>query len=286
MLTRRRFLAVAAATAAVGAGIGIGACGSGGGPDRTRIRYGDHDDAFGDLWVPADAIGSLPVVVVVHGGFWTDDVGLDVMDDLAEALTESGYAAWNIEYRRVGGGGGYPATFDDVAAAVDHLSSIDDDRLDLERVGIVGHSAGGHLATWIAARSVLPGDAPWADPVVRPRVAVSQAGVLDLVDCAEQGLGGTACPDLLGGGPDDVPERYAVTSPTELVPIGVPVVAVHGDADGVVPVRQSQRYVDAAAAAGDDATVRIIEGANHFVHADPDSDAWAAALDALDTHLR
>lgn len=291
-IARRTFLAAAAAS--LGA-VGVAACAdrSGGGDagdevrspssdiERTRIPYGEDDETFADLWAPAGATGSLRVVVLIHGGFWRQQFGLDLMDGLAASAAGAGYAVWNIEYRRVGGAGGYPETFDDVAAAVDHLADLDDARLDLDRVAVVGHSAGGHLAGWVASRHVLDDDAPWADPRVRPVVAFPQAGVLDLVGCAENRVGGSACPDLVGGGPDEFPERYARTSPLALVPTGVPVIALHGDADSIVPLRQSETYVAAATDAGDPAELVVIDGADHFAMIDPDHEAWQAVLDRL-----
>ncbi len=285
MLSRRRFLA---ATAAAGA---LAACGDDATPTATatggagmateRIRYGDEEDQVADLWVPADPTQPVPVVVLVHGGFWLQQFALDLMDGLAESLADAGYAAWNIEYRRVGGAGGYPQTFDDVAAAVDHLATLDDPRLDITKVAVVGHSAGGHLAAWVASRGALPADAPWAGPAVRPLVAFPQAGVLDLVSCAEERVGGSACPDLLRGSPAQEPEHYALTSPIDLLPIGIPVVAVHGTSDGNVPLAQSEAYVAAAVAAGDPAELVVIEGADHFDMNDPAHPAWTAILDRL-----
>lgn len=297
-LARRAFLGLCAA-------LGLGAaCASNGAPEpgagpvdigdgdgqlgtRERIVYGDHDVAYGDLWLPAGDDRVL-VVVLIHGGFWRQQFALDLMDGLAESLVAQGYAAWNIEYRRVGGGGGFPETFLDVAAAVDHLATLDGPtgaRLDLDRVAVVGHSAGGHLAGWVASRHVLPADAPGADPRVRPVVAFPQAGVLDLVGCAENDVGGSACPDLLGATPDEAPEIYAATSPLALLPIGVPVIAVHGTRDGIVPPAQSERYVAAATDAGDPAELATVAGADHFDVIDPDHEAWRIVLDRLTSHL-
>lgn len=291
LLARRRFLQVCAAVLA-GAGA---ACGSGDGADEqagdaavpspSRRTYGDHDDAFGDLWLPSGGGSPFPAVILVHGGFWRAQHGLDLMDGLASSIASAGWAAWNIEYRRVGAGGGYPETFDDVAAAVDHLAGADLS-IDLDRVAIVGHSAGGHLAVWAASRGSLEPGTDWADPLVRPGLAVSQGGVLDLVDCAAQLLGGSACPDLVGGMPADVPERYARTSPAALVPADATVVAVHGTADAIVPLRQSERYVAAAEAAGGRARLRTVAGADHFHLIDPDHEAWAVVLAELEGHLR
>ena len=283
-LARRRFLQVVAAAVA-GAGCGSGSdaverAEGAGVPAPTRLRYGDHDAAFGDLWLPSDPAGRVPVVVLIHGGFWRDSFGLDLMDGLAASVAATGWAAWNIEYRRVGGGGGYPETFDVVAAAIDHLADVDAP-VDLDRVALVGHSAGGQLAVWAAGRTSLPSGADWADPPVRPRLAVSQAGVLDLVDCAETGLGSGACVDLLGGTPTDVPDRYARTSPVALVPADAPVFALHGTADANVPLSQTERYVVAAEAAGGVVGVQVLEGVDHFDVIDPDHDAWSVVLDEL-----
>lgn len=287
-LSRRRFLQLGAGALAAAAT----ACGDGPSPtDRAdeagvpapeRLAYGDHDDAYGDLWLPSGMQAEAPVVVLVHGGFWRTGFGLDLMDGLAASVAEAGWAAWNIEYRRVGGGGGYPETFDDVAAAVDHLREVAP-ALDLERVAVVGHSAGGHLAAWAASRSSLPPGAPWADPKVRPLLAVAQAGVLDLVGCADAGLGGTACPDLVGGRPGAVPARYALTSPLLLLPVKTRVVAVHGTDDAIVPVAQSERYVAAAEASGTRAALRTIAGADHFDVIDPAHEAWQVVLDEATT---
>ena len=214
------------------------------------IPYAPGPHRFGELTLPAGP--PRGVVVVVHGGFWRHAYDLSLGRPLAADLAAAGLAAWNVEYRRVGGGGGWPATFDDVAAAVDALAGPVHEAagggLPLDRVVALGHSAGGQLAAWLAARPGLPPDAPGAHPRVTLRGAVSQAGVLDLVDAAERGLGQGAVVDLLGGPPDAVPDRYALASPIARVPIGVPVLGVHGTADDRVPVRQTERF---AAASGD-----------------------------------
>lgn len=237
-----------------------------------RRAYGSHPSQFGELTLPDTEVRG--VVVIVHGGFWRQAYGLELGRALARDLVVAGVAAWNVEYRRVGGGGGWPATFEDVAAAVDLLAGQD---LPLERVVAVGHSAGGHLATWLAARPGLPSGAPGAAPAVRLRGVVSQAGVLDLVDAAERGVGGQAAPDLLGGRPADVPERYALASPIARLPLGVPVVCVHGTVDVNVPLRQSERFV---AAAGADAELVTLPGVDHMSVIDPTTAAWAACRDA------
>jgi acetyl esterase/lipase len=249
-------------------------------PEPWRIAYGDHPSQFGELTLPAGP--PRAVVVVVHGGFWRQRYGLELGRPLAADLAAVGYAAWNVEYRRVGVEGGWPATFDDVAAAVDVLAGPAAGSLPLDRAVAVGHSAGGQLATWLAARPGLPADAPGAAPAVRLRGVVSQAGVLDLVDAERQGVGSGAAADLLGGGPDEVPDRYALASPAARLPIGVPVVCVHGTADVNVPIRQSERFV---AAAGDEAELVPLPGADHFAVIDPTSAAWKACRDGVERLL-
>jgi acetyl esterase/lipase len=249
-------------------------------PEPRRIAYGDHSSQFGELTLPAGP--PRAVVVVVHGGFWRQRYGLELGRPLAADLAAVGYAAWNVEYRRVGGEGGWPATFDDVAAAVDVLAGPAAGLLPLDRVVAVGHSAGGQLATWLAARPGLPADAPGAAPAVCLRGVVSQAGVLDLVDAERNGVGNGAASDLLGGGPDDVPDRYALASPVERLPLGVPVVCVHGTADLNVPIRQSERFV---AAAGEEAELVTLPGADHFAVIDPASAVWKACRDGVERLL-
>lgn len=244
------------------------------------VAYGGHDDQVGDLRVPGGAAAGAgwPVVVLVHGGFWREAYRRDLMTPLADDLVARGYASWNVEYRRVGGAGGWPTTLTDVAASVDHLAAIGEVPLDLDRVAIVGHSAGGHLALWVAGRSRLPSDAPGAGARVEPCAVVAQAAVADLATATE--LSGGAVLELLGGGPDTHPERYAVADPVRLVGHRRPVLLAHGRADDTVPVSQSERYLDAARAAGDPAELLVLPG-GHFDVIDPGSELWAGAVDFL-----
>jgi acetyl esterase/lipase len=199
------------------------------------------------------------------------------MTPLARDLASRDFAAWNIEYRRVGQeGGGWPGTLVDAAAALDALADIDG--IDASRVVTVGHSAGGQLAVWLAGRARVPVGLPGAGPRVRPCAAASQAGILDLVRGAVDRRCGGACRALLGGGPEDVPERYAAASPAALLPLGVPQFLVHGLVDELVPPSQSRDYAGAARAAGDEIELIELPGTDHFDVIEPRDPSWAAIV--------
>ncbi len=233
-----------------------------------RSEYGAHHAQFGELYRPTEATYA-GTVVIVHGGFWRAKYGLALGRPLANDLAARGYVAWNLEYRRVGDGGGWPATFDDIAQGIDHLSTLD---VDTSGVVAVGHSAGGHLAVWAAGRST---------PTVRLTGAVSQAGVLDLAVAQDTGVGAGAAADLLGGTPAEVPDRYRLADPIQRLPLEVPVLCVHAQGDVNVPIAQSTAYVRAA---GGSAALREVAG-DHFTLIDPTTPAWAAARDALPSLL-
>ncbi len=216
-----------------------------------------------DLYLPAGDVPH-PVVVVLHGGSWRARYGKIVMAAACADLAARGAAVWNVEYRRVGRGqgGGWPATFDDVAAAIDFLPSVARGRLLLDDVRVVGHSAGGQLAIWAASRGGITRVAALAAP-------------LDL------GVAGADIQALLGGSPDEVPERYAAADPMQLLPLGIPTLLVHGEEDATVPVVRSRRYAEAARAAGDQ--VELVEPVpgHHRVYLDPRSGAWKSAAEWL-----
>jgi acetyl esterase/lipase len=238
-------------------------------PQGERIEYGEDPSQFGELSRPNGT--PKGVVVVIHGGFWKAAYDLSLGRPLARSLVEHGWVAWNIEYRRVGNGGGAPRTLDDVAAAVDTLAGHD---VHLDRVIGLGHSAGGHLATWAASRSRY---AAWPAKVELTGV-VSQAGVLDLSSAYVEALGGGAVEAFLGHppGPDD-----ASVDPLHQIPLGVPVHCVHGIGDDVVPIAQSRDYVRAATDAGARAELTEIQG-DHFVVIDPATHAWRQTIEILD----
>jgi acetyl esterase/lipase len=228
-----------------------------------RHSYGAHRSQRADLYLP-DCDGPFPVAIAIHGGYWQARYTKRLEKPVAVDLTRRGLAVWNIEYRRLGQGGGWPNTFDDVAAAVDLLAELRDPRLDLSAVTVFGHSAGGQLALWATARK---------DGAVRIGAVCAQAAVCDMV------AGGNAARQLMGGAPDEVPERYAQADPMQLVPLGVPILLVHGAADATVPVKRSRRFAEAARAAGDD--VQLIEPnpGGHRAHVDPRSEAWHVAAE-------
>ena len=243
--------------------------------DARTISYGDDPSQYGELTLPDGT--PRGVVVVIHGGFWKAGYDLSLGRPLASSLAERGWAAWNLEYRRVGppgsgGGGGTPTTLDDVAAGIDRLADLD---LDTSTVVTLGHSAGGHLATWAASRGRF---ARWADGVDVTAV-ISLAGVLDLRAAHDERLGGGAVEAFLGHapGPGDAP-----VDPRQQVPLDVPVWCVHGGADPNVPIGQSRGYVQAATAAGARAELVEVEG-DHFVVIDTGSQAWTQTLAILDT---
>lgn len=236
-------------------------------------RYGSHPSQRADLYLPAGA-GPHPVIVLIHGGSWHKRYGRLVMRGLAADLLRRGWAVWNIEYRRLGEGGGWPATFADVAGAIDHLRRLDAP-LDLDGVTLIGHSAGGHLALWAAGRGRLAPGAPGAGPLIEPRRVVGQAPVADLAG-AYRLWGGGAVRALMGGSPERLPERYAVGDPIELLPLAMPTLLVHGTEDSTVSLELSRTYARRARAAG--GAVELFEVAGpaggHRAHIDPRGDAW------------
>jgi acetyl esterase/lipase len=221
--------------------------------DMERIAYGSDPSQFAELTRPSGA--SRGVVVVIHGGFWRAQYDLSLGRPLAASLAEEGWTAWNLEYRRVGNGGGWPQTPDDVSAGIDKLAEVD----------------GLDLAVWAAGRQRLQ---PWTDAKVPVTAAVSQAGVLDLAGAASLGAG--AVEAFLGRPVDQVPDA----DPTGQVPLDVPVRCVHGRDDSTVPISQSEAYVAAATDAGADATLTPVDG-DHFVVIDPRSEAWATTVRLL-----
>ncbi|CAA9536948.1 MAG: hypothetical protein AVDCRST_MAG30-4323 [uncultured Solirubrobacteraceae bacterium] len=236
-----------------------------------RHRYGRHRSQYAELFRPGEVDSGAgsppPVAVVVHGGFWKARYGRKLMHPICADLAARGWAAWNLEYRRLGrlNGGGFPATLDDVAAGIDALAAVEG--VDRSRVVAIGHSAGGHLATWSATREA---------PAVPVTAVVSQAGVVDLRLASELRLSNGVVHRFLGGTPEQRPERYAAASPARRLPLGVPILLTHGGRDVNVPPVISERFHEAALAAGDRSELVLLPDEDHFGHIQPGNPLWDA----------
>jgi acetyl esterase/lipase len=223
-----------------------------------RIAYGSQPRQFGDLRVPAGH-GPFPVAILLHGGCWQAEYDLEYFAHLADVLARDGIATWNVEYRGLGDdGGGWPGTFADVAAGAAHLRTLARTHpLDLQRVVLVGHSAGGQLALHLAAARNVS--------TLELRGVVALAGIVDLREyAAGTGSCNQSVVPLLGGAPSEVPGRYAATSPIERLPIGVPMRLLIGTRDTIVPPASNERFAARARERGDDVALEVIEGAGHF----------------------
>ncbi len=253
-------------------------------PPGTRIAYGALPDQFGELRLPPGP-GPHPVAVLIHGGCWLQEFDYVYFRHLAAAVTKLGIATWTIEYRRVAGAGGWPMTFLDVADAIDHLRNLGDIYpLDLQRVVAIGHSAGGHLALWSATRDRLTPESELYRPF--PLAIHGVIGLAPIADLSAYRVGPTqschgAVDSLMGGPPEEHPDRYADASPSARLPIGAPMVLVSGAQDTIVTTRGVRAFADAAIAAGDRARLERIDGAGHFEPSVPFAAAWAAVQEAL-----
>jgi len=236
-----------------------------------KIGYGRGEFQFGELYRP-EGKGPHPAAVVIHGGYWRARYDLRHIGHFCAALAKAGIAAWSLEYRRIGNaGGGFPGTFDDVRTGAAHLQEIATRHaLDLKRVAVTGHSAGGHLALWLGKQHALAS-----------RGVVALAPVADLRTAWRLRLSNNAAEELLGGSPESVPERYRVASPMEMLPLGARQRVIHGDRDDVVPPDISRAYVKAARASGDDCVLIEPKGAGHFELIDPEAEAFDLVRDEL-----
>ena len=250
-----------------------------------RIAYGPHRSQRCELWIPHGAAPADDhrVCVLVHGGSWQAKFGKWTMWAVAADLVSRGWAVWNVEYRRTGtpaDAGGWPATFADAALGLDRLADVMAP-IDLDRVVVVGHSAGGQLALWLAGPR---NDGPAGPSRVRLRAAVSQAGVNAMADAWEAGGPVEA---VIGGTPTSVPERYRAIDPVMQVPLTVPVLLVHGSDDDTVLLARSEAFAYAARAAGDDVELVVPagKGGTHRAHVNVDSDAWAVVPPWLDARV-
>jgi acetyl esterase/lipase len=264
-------------------------------PDATAA-YGDRPDQVIDLWAPRAAERPAPLAVLLHGGAWRAAYDRAHLAPFAGALATQGFAVASVEYRRgrgepdTGAAGRWPETLDDVAAAIDAVPALAARTLggavvDPGRFVLAGHSAGGHLALWAAARHLLPPDCAWRRPSPTGlRGVLAIAPIADFTTALELRVCGDAVRQLLGG--DLSPTRLALTDPARLVPSGVPTTVLHGTSDAVVPPAVSAAFGTATAAAGRPVRLRMVPGAGHFEPVTPGTEASGAALAALHRLVR
>ncbi|MFC8290152.1 alpha/beta hydrolase family protein [Streptomyces sp. NPDC057242] len=262
-------------------------------PDATAA-YGDHPDQVVDFYAPRDGRDRAPLVVALHGGAWRAPYDRGHLTPFADFLARRGFAVASVEYRRGGGlprqggtasvAGRWPETFDDVAAALDavpELAAVHLPRADTGRIVLTGHSAGGHLALWAAARHVLPAGSPWRLPAPPPlRGVVALAPIAHFARAVELGVCGGAVTELLGG-PEAYEERAASADPAALLPTGIATTVVQGREDVVVPYAVADAYAEAAAGAGEAVGLTLLEETGHFPLVDPATDACAVVAEEI-----
>ncbi|MET9759510.1 alpha/beta hydrolase [Streptomyces sp. NPDC006372] len=260
-------------------------------PDATAA-YGDHPDQVIDFYAPREGSGpggAAPVVVVLHGGVWRAPYDRWHISPFAEFVARHGFAVASVEYRRGGDGDGvagrWPDTLDDVAAALDALPAFVRELLpqaDPRRTVLTGHSAGGQLALWGAARHVLPADSPWRTPVPAAlRGVVALAPIADFAVAHKLDVCGGGVRQFLGGD-EHFDERRPYADPALLLPNGIATTLVQGRADLDVPQVVTEAYADAAAKAGEMVGVTLLEGVGHFPLIDPAADACAVVVEEIE----
>jgi len=241
-------------------------------PPDFRVTYGADPNQFADVRIPTE-MRAHPVVFFIHGGYWRAKYDLTYAGHICHALKKAGIASWNVEYRRVGNaGGGWPGTFEDIRAAYRTLLERGrqrDSQLDVTRLCVAGHSAGGHLAISLAA---------FEKSVTR---VLSLAGVLDLHRAWELHLSNDAAAEFLGGTPSDVPEHYREASPAERAISQARQVLIHGTADNAVPYEISQRYAEKKLKAGEKVELITLPRTGHFEIVDPGSSVWSKVMAAV-----
>ncbi|MFF1837805.1 alpha/beta hydrolase [Streptomyces sp. NPDC058231] len=263
-------------------------------PDASAA-YGDHPDQVIDFYAPRDGRTGAPVVVVLHGGAWRAPYDRLHVTPLADFLARRGFAVANVEYRRGSEipqqhgssgpvAGRWPETFDDVAAAMDALPALLARELptaDARRIVVTGHSAGGHLALWAAARHVLPEGSPWRLPAAPPlRGVVALAPVADFATAVELDVCSGAVAQLLGG-EQDFADRCRYADPAVLLPTGIATAVVQGRSDLTVPHAVAEAFVEAAAKAGETVGLTLLQDVGHFPLIDPAADACAVVAEEI-----
>ncbi|MFI1811241.1 alpha/beta hydrolase [Streptomyces sp. NPDC020422] len=255
-------------------------------PDASAA-YGAHPDQVVDFYAPRDGRQSAPLVVALHGGAWRAPYDRQHLTPFVDFLARRGFAVANVEYRRGRGGtvaGRWPETFDDVAAALDAVPDLAASALpsaDPRRIVLTGHSAGGHLALWAAARHVLPPDSPWRLPVPPAlRGVVALAPIAHFARAVELDVCGGAVAELLGG-EAEMKQRAPFADPSLLLPTGIATTVVQGRADLVVPEPVAEAYVEAAAEAGETVGLTLLSDVGHFPLIDPSADACAVVAEEV-----
>lgn len=257
--------------------------------DATRYLYPtttgsrDDDQNWADLFVPSGEHqdDSIPLVVLIHGGAWKSEIGADVFVTFARRLAERGLAVYNLEYRRVGAGGGWPTTFSDVAAALDFIPNVKKahPELDIDDVVVAGHSAGGQLAMWSGTRHELENNEVGAKPKFSPEHVISLAGPLDMRTAVK--MGDMNIVTALDGMPNEVPDRYRMVDPIQNIDPDIPTIAMNGDKDRIVPAILSQNYVKAAKKAGATSSFVMIPGGNHVSIVDVNNPQFMTVLETI-----
>ncbi|MBD0863896.1 alpha/beta hydrolase [Gordonia sp. zg691] len=257
--------------------------------DVVRVEYLDSDDAdpaenWANLYLPAGARGddSLPLVTIIHGGGWESRAGAEQFDEMARDLADRGLAVYNVEYRRLGTGGGWPITFHDVARALDHVPTMAETypQLRIDDELVMGHSAGAQLAVWGGTRHRLTDDEVGSRPAFVPSRVVSISGPLDMRYAVEHG-NKRVITRILGGTPRQVPERYDSVDPIRNLDPALPVILFHGLADTVVDPNNSRRYARALDADGGSAELHLLDGETHTSLVHRQSPAYTRILDRL-----
>lgn len=253
-----------------------------------RIQYGLDSLQFGDLRLP-DGEGPFPVIVIIHGGCWLNQYDYTLMNAMAEDLTQRGYVTWNLEYRRIGDpGGGWPGTFLDIADGFRFIDQLSKDYpLDLNRVLVTGHSAGGHLALWLGAYNSLPESSELAgERIPGIQGIVSLAGITDLEAYRSPSGCGASVDQLMGGLPASFNERYREASPIHLLPNYVPTFLINGEEDSIVPVSHVKPYFDEAVVKEGAVELVLVPEAGHFEVIRPGSIAWTSIINAFEALIK
>jgi acetyl esterase/lipase len=261
-------------------------------PACQRLFYGTDSLQFGDLRLP-EGVGPHPVAIIIHGGCWLSHIAsLEHLSPMSDSLRMEGIATWNVEYNRIGNpSGGWPGTFIDVATATDFLREIsEDNHLDLGNAIVVGHSAGAHLALWVASRHKLkPESKIYSDDPLPVQGVVALAPAVDLertIESDYEVCGDSVVMKLLGGLPDQVPGNYDDASPLRLLPIGVTQRLLVGEYDIPTILEQTAVYSDSAQKLNENIRLDTLESVDHQAIADPGSIAWPEVRSTIKSLLK